>query len=209
MTKVHTWTLTGLGAAALVFGALLASGAISSAQEGTTTPTPAPTEDTGTGGSTPTPSQSDDSTGDDTPSDDADTNDANEGNGCPGGGKHLIEEAVAEVLGITEDELRADLQSGQTLAQIAEAQGMSAEDFRTALESAVRTDLQAQLDAGAITQEQFDEISGELDTKLDEAINSTGGLGFHGGPRGEGSDGTESGAGFRGPFQSAPTGTDA
>jgi hypothetical protein len=217
MTNAHTWTLTGLGLIALVVGALLASGAIGSAQEGSTTPTPSATEDAGEATGTPTPSQSEDSMDGDSESDstdegDTESEDAEEGNaersGCNGAGKHLIEENAAEVLGITADELRTALQSGQTLAQVAETQGMSAEDFRAALETAVRADLQAQLDAGEITQEQFDEISAQLDTKLDEALNSTGGLRFRGGPRGDLAE-SEGGAGFRGPFQTAPEGTDA
>jgi multidrug efflux pump subunit AcrA (membrane-fusion protein) len=45
---------------------------------------------------------------------------------------------AAEILGVTEEELQAALQSGQTLAEIAEAHGMSADDFQAALMERIR-----------------------------------------------------------------------
>jgi hypothetical protein len=196
MTKVHTWTLTGVGLLALIAGALLASGAMSFAQSPTPTPSPSATEDAGDE-DTPTPSdedadeQGEDDSGD--TEDDADSNgDDAEGSGgddddggrrgC-GGGKYLIKEAAAEVLGISEDELVTALREGQSLAQIAEAQGMSVEDFRAALLEHATADLQAKLDAGEITQEQFDEKVAELNANVDEIINAEGGVRFRG-PRG-------------------------
>lgn len=41
--------------------------------------------------------------------------------------------AAAEILGMTEEELSAALESGQAMAEIAEAHGMSADDFQAAL----------------------------------------------------------------------------
>ena len=193
MTKVHTWTMTGLAAIALTAGALLATGTISFAQS--PTPTPSATEDTGDDG-TPTPSASDEDTdsgteddandteddadagGDDAEGTEGDDDDGGRG-GC-GGGKYLIKEAAAEVLGISEDDLIAGLQDGQSLAQIAEAQGMTVEDFRAALLESVTADLQAKLDAGDITQEQFDEKVAELNANIDEIINTEGGVRFRG-----------------------------
>ncbi|HJX61024.1 MAG TPA: biotin/lipoyl-binding protein [Dehalococcoidia bacterium] len=49
------------------------------------------------------------------------------------GSRTAILATAAELLGMTEDELQAALESGQTLVEIAEAQGMSAEDFQAAL----------------------------------------------------------------------------
>ena len=210
MTKVHTWTMTGLAVIALAAGILLASGAISFAQTGEPTPTPSPSEgsggeDTDTGGEEDANDTEDDADagGDDaegTEEDDAD------GRGC-GGGKYLVKEAAAEVLGLSEDELRAALQDGQSLAQIAEAQGMSVEDFTAALQSNITAALQAQLDAGEITQEEFDEITANLSENLDEIINAEGGLRFHRGFEGddEGTDGD--GTRFRAPFPRLPAGS--
>jgi len=210
MTKVHTWTMTGLAVVALATGVLLASGAISFAQS--PTPSPSATEDAGDDG-TPTPSTSDEDTDTGTEDDANDTEDdadaggddaeGSEGDddggraGCGGGGKYLIKEAAAEVLGISEDDLIAGLQDGQSLAQIAEAQGMSVEDFRAALLENVTADLQAKLDAGDITQEQFDDKVAELNANIDEIINAEGGVGFRHRGSESGEEGSTGGVRFR------------
>ena len=95
----------------------------------------------------------------------------------------------------TEEELKDALQEGQSLAQIAEAQGMSVADFRAALLASVTDDLDAQLSAGEITQAEFDEITAELEEKLDGVINAEGGLGFHS-RSGDESENSESGVRF-------------
>ncbi len=181
MTTAQNWMITALAVVALGAGVLLVSGAVSFAQTDEPTPTPSATEDAGDG-ATPTPSddaEDDDSSGEDaSPEEDA-NEDESEGRGC-GGGKYLIKEAAAEVLGISEDELVTALRDGQSLAQIAEAQGMSVDDFRAALLENVTADLQARLDAGDITQEQFDEKVSELNANIDEIINTEGGVRFHG-----------------------------
>jgi hypothetical protein len=198
MTKVQNWMLTALAVVALGAGVLLVSGAISFAQTDEPSPTPSPTEDAGD----PTPSPSDDA--DDT-EDDADPGgDDEEGSegddddrpGCGGGG-YITKEAAAEVLGISEEDLIASLRDGQSLAQIAEAQGMSVDDFRAALLENVTADLQARLDAGDITQEQFDEKVAELNANIDEIINAEGGARFRhrGGESGE--EGETGGVRFR------------
>jgi hypothetical protein len=199
MTTAQNWMITALAVVALGAGVLLVSGAVSFAQTDEPTPTPSATEDAGDG-ATPSPSddaEDDDSSGEDaSPEEDA-TEDESAGRGC-GGGKYLIKEAAAEVLGISEDELVTALRDGQSLAQIAEAQGMSVDDFRAALLENVTADLQARLDAGDITQEQFDEKVAELNANIDEIINTEGGVRFHGhgGESGE-EDGETGGVRFR------------
>jgi len=213
MTATQTWTLTGLAAIALVAGVLLATGAVSSAQVVTPTPTPSPTEEEPTEDptddvSTPTPApEESDADEEDDGSDDSTTEGSSSGHWCGSGANPLIFDAAAEILGMTQDELRVAKQSGQSLADIAVAQGMTVEDFSAQLEAAARADLQARLSAGEITQEQFDEISAELDEKLDEIINSTGGLHFGG--RGAPEDDATDGARFRAPFESSTPSTDA
>ncbi len=198
MTKLQSWMMAGLAIVALAVGVVLASSAISSAQEGTETPTPSPSA-SADDDSTPTPSASADA-------DDADSgSDSTEaGHGCAGGGKHEVKAAAAEVLGLSEDEVRQALRDGQSLAQLAEAQGMSVEDFRAALLENITADLQAKLDAGDITQEEFDEATADLNENLDDIINSEGGFHDRSGEEDTDSDGT--GTGFRAPFQRAPFG---
>ena len=194
MTKAHNWMITALAVVALAAGVLLVTGTVSFAQTDEPTPTPSATEDAGNG-ATPTPSddaEDDDSSGEDASPDEDANEDEAEGRGC-GGGKYLIKEAAAEVLGISEDDLIAGLRDGQSLAQIAEAQGMSVDDFRAALLENVTADLQAKLDAGDITQEQFDEKVSELNANIDEIINTEGGLRFHGRGGESDQDGSETG----------------
>ncbi|MEX0801303.1 MAG: hypothetical protein WD379_08805 [Dehalococcoidia bacterium] len=214
MTKVQTITMAAIAALALAAAALLTTGAMTSAQTGdeaTPTPTPTATGEPTDETPTPTPDASeesdegtadedaagDDSTGEDAAGDDADASGDGEANedatttGCAGG--HLLKAAAAEVLGIGEDELRESLRDGQTLAEIAEGQGMSREEFRSALLENVSADLQARLDTGEITQEKFDEVNGSLEEKVDSALDAEGGLGFRGfhGRPSEESEGSE------------------
>jgi hypothetical protein len=181
--------MTGLGTLALVIGVLLAGGAISSAQEGTQTPTPAPTTSPTDDAEEATPAPTEDSTDDGSDSGSSDeqsgSDSTQEGDRAGCGGKGLIKEAAAEVLGVTEDDLRAALREGQTLAEIAEAQGMSVEEFSAAVESNVTATLQEQLNAGEITQEEYDAAIADLQEKLDDIINATGSARFFG-PRGDG-----------------------
>jgi uncharacterized protein YdeI (YjbR/CyaY-like superfamily) len=159
MTKVHTWTITGLGALALVLAAILAGMAVTSAQEGTATPTATPEATTDAG---------DDGAADDGTTDDADDTDDSEDTGvgiCAGGGHgtwRLAEDAAGEVLGMTHAELRDAFDDGQTLAEIAEAQGMSADDLQAAVVESVTATLQEKLDEGDITQDQFDDLTADL-----------------------------------------------
>jgi hypothetical protein len=187
---------------ALLIGALLATGAVGFAQDGSTTPTPtvAPTQ-------SDTPSATDDAEDDDVleeeptnapESDTEDESDESEGDRLCGGGKLLSKAAAAEVLGMTEEELREALASGQTLAEIAVAQGMTVEDFTAALRANIVADLDEALAAGEITQEEYDEKIASLDERLDDIINSTPSTGLRTGP----GDGT----GFGGPGRGFPGG---
>jgi hypothetical protein len=64
--------------------------------------------------------------------------------------------ALADALSLTPDELEAGLAEGQSLVEIAEAQGIAEEDLTASFEQ-VRTEaLQAAVDDGALTQEQAD-----------------------------------------------------
>src|SRR5437870_10053383 len=108
MTKTQNWVFAGVSAFALITGILLATGAITFAQ--TDEPTPTPSASGGSsGGSSPTPNPS---PGTDQMRD------------C-GGGYYPVKEAAAEVLGVSEDDLRTAVMNGQSLAQGAEAHRVS------------------------------------------------------------------------------------
>jgi hypothetical protein len=89
----------------------------------------------------------------------------------PGGGPA----AIAAYLGLTESELRAQLEAGKSLAQIASAQGKSV----AGLEDVIVADAKAHLDDavanGRLTAAQEETMLAELKSHVDEMVNATGG----------------------------------
>ena len=167
MTNLRMWTITGLGLVSLVIGVILAGMAVTSAQESSPTPTPSASEPAGSDGAT----------------DDTDAGD------CPGGphdlgGWRLVEDAAAEVLGMTESDLHTAFENGQTLADIAQSKGISADDFKSQVTDKVKAALQEKLDAGEITQAQFDAATANLNANIDDLINNAAPQ--RGGPHGPG-----------------------
>ena len=167
MTNVRMWTITGLGLVSLVIGVILAGMAVTSAQESSPTPTPSASEPAGSDGAT----------------DDTDAGD------CPGGphglgGWRLVEDAAAEVLGMTESDLHTAFENGQTLADIAQSKGISADDFKSQVTDKVTAAVQEKLDAGDITQAQFDAATANLSDNIDNFINRAAPQ--RGGPHGPG-----------------------
>jgi hypothetical protein len=74
------------------------------------------------------------------------------GQGRPGPGL----DAAAEALGITEDELHEALEGGQTLADVAAAQGVDVQAVIDAMVADLAEHLAEKVEAGDITQEQAD-----------------------------------------------------
>jgi predicted DNA-binding protein YlxM (UPF0122 family) len=67
-------------------------------------------------------------------------------------------DTVAEVLGMTPEDLRAQLQAGKTLAEIAEAQGVDPQAVCDALHALAEERLQQAVADGQLTQEQADQM---------------------------------------------------
>ena len=84
-------------------------------------------------------------------------------------------EAAAAYLGLTEAELRTELESGKTLAEIAKAKGKSVDDLKKALTAELKKKLDAAVKAGKLTQAQADEIQARMTERLDDLVNGTGG----------------------------------
>ena len=77
----------------------------------------------------------------------------------PGFGAGFNEQnEIAQVLGISASQLQQDLRSGQTVQQLASAKGMDEATFRSKLASATKADLDPQVKAGKITQNQENAI---------------------------------------------------
>ncbi len=151
-------------------GAVLGIPGVSGAQDEPTTTTAAP-------------ESSDEATTDDSTTDDTTTDEAD----CDRGfGHHLGLGAAAEALGLTEDELRTQVQDGATLADVAAAQGVEVQALIDALVADAQTHLDEEVAEGDLDQTEADSIAAELTDRVTAMVNgelsSFGSPGF-GGPR--------------------------
>lgn len=75
------------------------------------------------------------------------------------GGMHtFVWDTLAENLGLSVDELYAEVNNGRTIAQIAEDKGLSRADLVAALESAHEDGLAQAVTDGVLTQEQAEDL---------------------------------------------------
>jgi hypothetical protein len=81
--------------------------------------------------------------------------------------------AAAEYLGMTEQRLFAALRRGKSLANLASAQGKSADGLKAALKAALTARLDAAVKAGRLTGAERTRIEADLDGRLDDLINGT------------------------------------
>jgi hypothetical protein len=100
------------------------------------------------------------------------------------GGGPVSFDAAATYIGISATDLRTQLAAGKTLAAIATANGKTVDGLKAALTTSAKTDLDAAVTAGKLTQAQEDKILAALPTRLDEEINEAHTGGFGGGPGG-------------------------
>ncbi len=95
------------------------------------------------------------------------------GHGGPGRGHDDIA-AAAAYLGITQDALLTQLQSGKTLAQVANAtSGKSAAGLIDAMVAAEQKELAAAVKAGRLTQAQADQMTANLKAHETAEVNGT------------------------------------
>jgi hypothetical protein len=93
--------------------------------------------------------------------------------------------AAAGYLGVTEAELRSSLEDGDTLAEIAKAEGKTAAGLADALVKAAEADLDEKVAAGRLTAAQRTAILADLESRIDDVVNGEFSFGFrggHGGP---------------------------
>jgi hypothetical protein len=103
------------------------------------------------------------------------------------GGMHtFVWNALAEKLGLTNDELYAEVNSGKTIAQIAEEKGVSRADLVAALETAHQTSLAQAVTDGALTQEQADSILAQMAGRHEWMLDNMGSGGMMSGQYGAG-----------------------
>ncbi|MEO5974294.1 MAG: hypothetical protein ABIQ38_03695 [Ilumatobacteraceae bacterium] len=102
-------------------------------------------------------------------------------------------EALALALGLSTSELRTQLQSGKTLAELATAQSVDVAEVIDTIVADLKTKLAAKVAVGEITRAQADAKLVEITDRVTEMVNNgrpSGAPGFRGhGPRGNhGSD---------------------
>jgi hypothetical protein len=83
-------------------------------------------------------------------------------------------EGAAGYIGITEAQLRTELESGKSLAQVATAHGKSVDGLISALVAAAKDKLDSAVSAGRLTKAQETEMLGVLKDRITSAVNSTG-----------------------------------
>ena len=89
--------------------------------------------------------------------------------------------AAATFLGVTEAELRTQLEAGKSLADVAAAEGKSVAGLKAALVDAVEGKLDEAVEAGRLTDAQRDEALDRFKERLDDFVAREGV-----GPRGGG-----------------------
>lgn len=84
---------------------------------------------------------------------------------------HGNSEVAAEALGITTDELREARGAGQSLADVAVAQGVSVDAVIQAITAEVQTHIAERVAEGELTQDEADERLAGLDERIIERVN--------------------------------------
>ena len=97
-------------------------------------------------------------------------------------GANVLINAAASVTGLTAQEIDTQLQSGQTLAQIAQSQSKTADDVIAAARSALTTQLQQAVTSGRLTQAQSVAKLAQFDQNATQLVNDAT-LGQHTGRR--------------------------
>lgn len=94
-----------------------------------------------------------------------------DGHGRHGRGARFVTESLAEVLEMSVDELKEELKSGKTIAQIAEAQKVDIDDVKKALVADVKAHLAEEVASGKHTQAEADAKLAKFESRLDDIIN--------------------------------------
>ncbi len=81
-------------------------------------------------------------------------------------------EIVQDLLGLTQEEIREALQSGQTLADLAETNGVSTDALVDAIVAGAEANIAEKLEAGDITQDRADNILEGLEEKIEDKVTS-------------------------------------
>jgi hypothetical protein len=87
--------------------------------------------------------------------------------------------AAAKYLGLTDAGLRKQLMSGKSLAEVATARNKPLDGLKSAIEAAVKSDLDKAVAGKHLTQAQEDHILSDLHARLDDIVNRKPGRRHH------------------------------
>jgi len=94
------------------------------------------------------------------------------GNGA-GLGYQVAEAPAAKALGMTVDELHAERLAGKSLAEIAQAKGVSIDAVVNAMVESRKVALDARVKAGTLTQDQADQALVTMKARMAESVSRT------------------------------------
>lgn len=119
-----------------------------------------------------TTTSSDDSTSRDAGSDDTSSDSGRDGRGGMMFGGGAGSKVVQELLGMTHEEIHAALDSGQTLAQLAESKGVTQADLVAALVAEATERIDQAVADGRIDEARATEMKTDLETRIAERVAS-------------------------------------
>jgi len=90
-----------------------------------------------------------------------------------GAGYQTMLAPVAELLGMTAEDIHAERAAGKSLAQIAEAKGVGQDQLVSTILAARKSALNARVSTGTLTQQQADAAYQRMQTRITESVNRT------------------------------------
>lgn len=109
--------------------------------------------------------------------------------GARGGGTDLS--VAATTIGVTTDELRTALQSGQSIADVATGKGVAPQAVIDAMVAAMNQRLAESVTAGKLTQAKADELAASAATRIADVVNGVAKPDHGPGPRPDRAPATE------------------
>lgn len=95
------------------------------------------------------------------------------GHGGPGDHRGAGLDAAASYLGLTAAQLRTELESGKSLAEVVKSQGKTVAGLKAAMLADAKAHLDAEVTAGRITAAQETDMLDQLSQRLDDIIQRT------------------------------------
>ena len=89
-----------------------------------------------------------------------------------GNGFGIISEAIQKLLGMTREEIQQERQGGNSLLEIAEGRGITAEEITETILQAKKDRLEDAVESGCLTEEQAELRLKLMEEKIEQRINN-------------------------------------